>query len=140
MPETKHGDDPVFVSLSLYTICPAPALPGTSSKLPLRWPAAHGAEAGAATVDEVVVVAWSVTVSTCVTVCVTVVVPPPPQPARARTATARSPALTPWEFATAARGPPRATRRRRRAGAAPVRASRGRALSRCRPGVSGRRR
>src|SRR5581483_6374532 len=107
--------------------CPAPALPGTVVKVPASALARHGAAAVVVVVGAFSAVTVLVLVTVCVTVTV-VVVEPPPQPATsAAHPAAMTNALTSSEFATDGREPRRATPRRRRSGAAPVRASRGRA-------------
>src|SRR5581483_107146 len=109
-------------------ICPAPALPGTVVKVPASALARHGAAAVVVVVGAFSAVTVLVLVTVCVTVTVVVVVEPPPQPATsAAQPAAMTNALTSSEFATDGREPRRATPRRRRSGAAPVRASRGRA-------------
>src|SRR5215475_9898131 len=105
-PRTKHDLSEVFVSVSAYSIWPAPALPGTRAKFPARSAPVHGSTA---------VGNFDVTVSVVVTVCVwltvTVLVPPPePHPA-ALSATAAS--------ATPARARRPATPGRRRAATVP---------------------
>src|SRR6266436_2318727 len=82
VPDTLHEALDVFVSVSVYEIWPAPALPTTTSKLPFRSAPLHGAA------DDwlVIVVFVVVTVLTVVTVCVTVTVFVDPHPA-ASTAT-----------------------------------------------------
>src|SRR6266566_6462779 len=101
---------------------PAPALPGTTAKLPERSAPEHAGVAD----DPVVVVPGAVvvavTVFTVVDVCVTVTVVVPPQPAAiAKTANPMSGALMPWASARAARAPRRATTRRPRSRVAPAR-------------------
>src|SRR6476620_8251341 len=112
---------------------PAPALPGTAEKLPVRSAPVHAAASAGAVVAGAVVV--TVTVCIVVEVCVTVTVFVPPQPAA--TATSATPAanaaLMPWASATAARAPHRAMTRHPRSEAAPARANRGRAPSPFRP-------
>src|ERR1700750_1038319 len=66
-PWTKHDRSEVFVSVSAYSIWPAPALPGTRAKLPAR---------SAPVQDSTAEGNFDVTVRVVVTVCFF----PPPDP------------------------------------------------------------
>src|SRR5690349_2429251 len=112
MPRSEHGLPP-FRTVRAYSICPAPALPGTRRNAPVSRAPVHGA----ADVADAVVVTVRIVVT--VTVCEAVTVRlPRPQPATVSpTAATTSPA--------AARRP--AIPALRRSEAAPARASPGRA-------------